>query len=237
MPNAGRIRGFPTILPVLGPIGFPDPNQARPAEGLLAVGGDLSAERLVCAYENGIFPWYDEASPILWWSPDPRTILRRDDLHVSRSLGRRIRQGKFSLSVDRAFREVVAGCADRSEGTWILPEMIQAYFQLHQLGFAHSFEVWDEHGLAGGLYGIHRGGLFAAESMFFRTTDASKLALVAAVRSLFRLGVTLFDVQLPNPHLMSLGATLVPRSTYLAELAQVRARSIDFARIELSWAE
>jgi len=193
---------------------FPDPESAD-AEGLLAVGGDLSPERLLLAYEQGIFPWYAEGLPPMWWSPDPRAVIDPTTLHVSKSLARELRRGRFEVTANRAFERVMRECgSERDGGTWILPEMIRAYGRLHELGHAASFEVWLGERLVGGLYGVLHGGLFAAESMFHRETNASKVALVAAVRSLFAAGVTLFDVQFTTPHLASLGVYDVPRSVY-----------------------
>src|SRR5215471_641674 len=204
----------PVLLLPGGPIAFPDPEQADD-EGLLAIGGDLSSERLLFAYERGIFPWYDEGVPPLWWSPNPRAILDPEGLHVSRSLRRVLRSGRFTVSWNRDFEGVMRCCGDRPGGTWILPEMIEAYVRLHRIGHAHSIEVWEGGELAGGLYGIQRGALFAAESMFHRRTDASKVALVYAVRSLFLAGTRLFDVQLLTSHLASMGAIEIPRREYL----------------------
>jgi leucyl/phenylalanyl-tRNA--protein transferase len=208
------------------PLRFP-PADAADESGLVAVGGDLSPERLLLAYDSGIFPWYEEGLPPLWWSPDPRTVLDAARLHVSRSLARTLRRAPFRLTWDRAFGDVIRACAERpGHGTWIIPEMVEAYERLHALGHAHSVEAWRGDELAGGLYGVHRGGLFAAESMFHRATDASKVALVAAVRSLFRAGIEVFDVQMTTPHLASLGAEEWPRARYLARVAEVRRKCV-----------
>lgn len=213
---------------------FPDPSRADD-DGLVAIGGDLSAERLLAAYDAGIFPWYDVGLPPMWWSPDPRTVIVAERVHVSRSLLRTIRRGRFRLTWDRAFGEVIRECAQgREQGTWLIPEMIAAYERLHALGHAHSVEAWDGERLAGGLYGVHRGGLFAAESMFHRATDASKVALVGAVRSLARAGVEVFDVQMTTPHLASLGAEEWPRERYLRRVAKVRRKRIDLAGLVVS---
>ncbi len=211
-----RTRRFrPWLLPPgCTPI-WPDPNLADPDEGLVAVGGDLTAGRILSAYAQGIFPWYESDDTILWWCPEPRAIVDAADLHVSRSLRRRLRKNDFALRSDTNFGGVVHGCADRSEGTWITPDMRAAYMQLYELGHAHSFEVWISEELVGGLYGVQVGGLFAAESMFHRVTDASKIALVSAVTALFDAGFQLFDVQFMTPHLASLGASLLPRRVYL----------------------
>jgi leucyl/phenylalanyl-tRNA---protein transferase len=196
---------------------FPDPERSN-AEGLVAVGGDLSPARLIDAYGHGIFPWFDDDSPILWWSPDPRAIIELDGLHVSRRLARTVRSGRLDVTFDAAFAAVVRGCADRPEGTWITADMIAAYERLHVLGSAHSVEVWQGGELAGGVYGVTVGGLFAGESMFTRVRDASKVALVHLVERLRKRGFTLFDVQHTNAHTESLGAIDIRRRAYLARL-------------------
>lgn len=209
------------------PPAFPDPRQAD-SEGLVAIGGDLSAERLLLAYDSGIFPWYDRGLPPLWWSPDPRAVLERKRLHVSRSMRRLIRHPGYRLTFNRDFRRVMVECGrHRDGGTWILPEMVTAYVRLHDLGDAHSFEVWEDGELVGGLYGVQRGGLFAAESMFHRRTNASKLALIASVIALFDAGVVLYDVQFLTPHLESMGATLISRTEYLARLERARGLTVE----------
>jgi len=188
---------------------------------MLAIGGDLSPERLLFAYEHGIFPWYDDGLPPMWWSPNPRTVLDPQHLHVSRSMRRVLRSGRFSVSFDRAFRQVMLECGrEREQGTWILPEMVEAYCVLHELGHARSVEVWQGERLVGGLYGVQRGGLFAAESMFHRERDASKVALITAVETMFQAGIELFDVQFLTPHLSSLGAYEIPRARYLELVAR-----------------
>jgi leucyl/phenylalanyl-tRNA--protein transferase len=188
--------------------------------GLLALGGSLSPEWLLTAYDRGIFPWYDDGMPPLWWSPDPRAVMDSARLHVSRSMGRLMRSGRFQVTFNRAFSSVMQACGDeREEGTWILPEMLEAYVRLHELGHAHSFEVWDGERLVGGLYGVQRGGLFAAESMFHREPNASKVALIASVWTLFSAGTLLYDVQFLTSHLASLGAYEIPRREYLDRLA------------------
>jgi leucyl/phenylalanyl-tRNA--protein transferase len=207
---------------------FPDP-AAADAEGLIAQGGDLEPSTIIAAYRQGIFPWpYDEHA-LLWWSPDPRAIVPLDGLHVSRRLARTLRSGRYRATINADFAEVIAGCADRDE-TWITPAMRQAYARLHTLGWAHSVEVWAPDGaLAGGLYGVAIGGLFAAESMFHRRRDASKVALVALAEHARRVGVVLLDVQMPTPHLTSLGARTIPRAEYLAMLAAALHRRVRFA--------
>ena len=203
-------------------IAFPDPALAEP-DGLLAVGGDLSPERLVAAYSEGIFPWYDGRSPILWWSPDPRLVLEPRDLHVAHSLGRTLRRGTYRVTADSAFEEVIRRCAARDRpgqrGTWITPEMIDAYVELHRLGFAHSFEAWEGEALAGGLYGVSLGAAFFGESMFADLRDASKVAFVRAVEWLAGRGIRLVDCQVRTEHLVSLGAREIPRARFLEQVA------------------
>jgi leucyl/phenylalanyl-tRNA--protein transferase len=220
-----RARKKPLFLLPGAPLAFPDPNLADD-EGMLAIGGDLSPERLLFAYDHGIFPWYDEGLPPMWWSPNPRTVLDSERLHVSRSLKRVLRSARFSVSIDRAFRNVIIECGrERDQGTWILPEMVEAYCNLHELGHAHSVEVWQGERLVGGLYGVQRGGLFAAESMFHRERDASKVALVTAVETMFRAGIELFDVQFLTSHLESLGAYEIPRVRYLELVGKAVAKA------------
>ncbi len=202
---------------------FPPVEQATP-EGLLAIGGDLSSERLLDAYRRGIFPWYSAGQPILWWSPDPRAILYLDQFRVSRSLRKRLRKKTFSLSFDRCFRKVVESCAaprkkDPVGGTWITREMISAYDHLHAMGYAHSVECWHDNRLVGGLYGLAIGRGFFGESMFTVMTDASKVALAGLVGCLSRWGFSFIDCQLSSPHILSLGAIEIPRAEFLRELA------------------
>jgi leucyl/phenylalanyl-tRNA--protein transferase len=187
--------------------------------GLVAIGGDLRPERLLEAYRNGIFPWYDETTPICWWSPDPRAIFELDGLHVSRRLQRTVRSQRYIVTFDRDFAGVIRGCAGaREDGTWITPEMMTAYQALHRLGHAHSVEVWAGCELAGGLYGVSIGGLFAGESMFTRCRDASKVALVHLVDRLRLRRYELFDIQFRTDHTASLGAVEVSRDRYLERL-------------------
>jgi leucyl/phenylalanyl-tRNA--protein transferase len=215
-----------TFLGPGSPLSFPDPSESDD-EGLLAVGGDLSPARLLFAYESGIFPWYSAGVPPLWWSPNPRALMDRERLHVSRSLRRTLRHGGFEVSFDRAFLEVIQACgANREGGTWILPEMVAAYTELHALGHAHSVEVWLGAELAGGLYGVRRGALFAAESMFHVVTDASKVALAVAIDTLFRAGIRIFDVQFVTEHLLSLGAYEVSRDHYLEEVRRYSRQDV-----------
>jgi leucyl/phenylalanyl-tRNA---protein transferase len=200
---------------------FPPPHLATP-EGLLAAGGDLSPERLLLAYRSGIFPWYSDDEPILWWSPDPRLMLYPRDLHVSRSLAKVIRRGDFTVSMDRTFERVIRACAGARcggrEGTWIVPDMIEAYCGLHRSGVAHSVEVWQGERLAGGLYGLSLGRGFFGESMFTRATNASKVALAALAAYLQAEGFDFIDCQVTTGHLQRMGAREIPRERYLEEL-------------------
>ena len=221
-----RRRRSPVLLLPGGVPRFPDPSEADD-EGLVAIGGDLSVERLLLAYESGIFPWYDQGLPPLWWSPDPRGVIEPHRLHVSRSLRRELRKAKFEVTFDRAFERVMRDCAGlRDGGTWILPEMIESYARLHTLGHAHSFEVWQGDELVGGLYGVQRGALFAAESMFHRATNASKVAFVRSVECLFACGVELYDVQFWTEHLGSLGVSEIPRREYLAHVHRAARKPV-----------
>ena len=198
--------------------------------GLIAIGGDLRPKRLLQAYRSGVFPWYDENEPICWWSPDPRAIFELDGLHVSRRLRRTLRSGRFSVTVDRDFAGVIRGCAEeREDGTWITPEMIHAYEELHRLGYAHSVEVWQDGELAGGLYGVAIGGFFAGESMFHRKRDASKIALIYLVDHLRSRGFSLFDLQILNDHTARLGAREISRDEYLGRLERTIELPIQFA--------
>jgi len=209
----------------LGPEHTFPPAETAGAGGLLAIGGDLAPGRLLAAYRHGIFPWpWSEAEPMLWWCPDPRSVLYPAGMRVTRSLEQRIRSRRFDVKLDTAFGETVEGCAatrrkDSGAETWITDGMRDAYVRLFELGHAHSAEAWREGKLAGGLYGVALGGVFFGESMFHRETDASKVALVLLVRQLARWGFRLVDCQLETPHLKSLGARTVPRKRFLAELA------------------
>ena len=198
---------------------FPPVETATP-EGLLAVGGDLRPTRLLEAYRHGIFPWYNDDQPILWWSPDPRAVLFPEKLHVSRSLERTIRRGRFTVTLDACFRDVMIQCAGPRPqypegGTWITPAMLDAYGALHRLGYAHSVEAWQDGELVGGLYGVALGQVFFGESMFARRADASKVAFAHLVRVLLRQGCRLIDCQVASAHLASLGAVDMPRSEFL----------------------
>lgn len=225
------IRRQPKFLHAGDPVAFPDPD-GYDRDGLVAIGGDLSTERLLQAYRSGIFPWYAEGYVPMWWSPDPRALLTPETLHVSRSLRRLLRRGDFELSWNQCFARVMAECGKRRpEGTWVIPEMVSAYTRLHERGHAHSLEVWQRGELVGGTYGVQVGGLFAAESKFHRRTDMSKVALVALVGSLFAAGIELLDVQFSTPHLSALGAFEIPRAEYLARLAAARRRTVDLSRL------
>ena len=199
---------------------FPPPELAE--DGLLAVGGDLRPERLLLAYAQGVFPWYSEGQPILWHSPDPRMVLRAEDLHVPRSLRKSVRKGVYRVGLDTAFPEVIAACASArrpgQRGTWITRAMTKAYLELHRQGFAHSAEAWAGDWLAGGLYGVSIGTAFFGESMFTREPDASKVAFVTLVAQLARWGITLIDCQVHTEHLQRFGATEWSRRDYLAAL-------------------
>ena len=209
-------------------IWFPDPRRAD-AEGLVAVGGDFSVPRLLLAYRSGIFPWTDD--PITWWSPDPRGVIEFDRFHVPRSLARVLRKGVFEVTADRAFRDVMAGCAEPARGrgeTWVTPAFITAYTRLHEQGHAHSIECWQGGKLVGGIYGVAVGGLFAGESMFHRVSDASKVALASLVERLRGCGFVLFDVQMLTPITRQLGGVELPRVEYLQRLAAAVARPATF---------
>jgi leucyl/phenylalanyl-tRNA--protein transferase len=197
--------------------------------GLVAVGGDLGPARLLDAYRHGVFPWYDEQTPILWWSPDPRAVFELDRVHVPRRLLRTVRSGRFTVTVNRDFAAVIRACAVRPvEGTWITAEMIEAYEDLHRLGYAHSIEAWHGDVLAGGVYGVAVAGFFAGESMFTRLRDGSKVALVALVERLRQRGFTLFDTQFVTEHTKRLGAVEISRAEYLARLREALARDVTF---------
>ncbi len=199
---------------------FPSPRLAD-AEGLVAIGGDLSVPRLLLAYRSGIFPW--TVKPISWWSPEPRAIFVLDRFHVSHSLAKIIRRGVFRITVDRAFRRVMQGCAAPAAGrrsTWISPEFIEAYTRLHEQGHAHSVECWQGRRLVGGIYGVAIGGFFAGESMFHRVSNASKVALFHLIEHLRERGFVLFDIQMLTPITTQLGGVTIPREQYLRRLAE-----------------
>jgi len=220
------------------PSAFPPVEQAmQEPNGLLAQGGDLSVARLLDAYRHGIFPWFNPGEPILWWAPDPRMVLLPEEVHVSRSLAKRMRHSNFDVRLDTAFGAVMQACAAtrRSHaghsGTWISPEMVAAYTQLHHQGHAHSVEVWENDVLVGGLYGVSIGRMFFGESMFSRQPDASKIALVYLCRQLQRWGFGMIDCQMETAHLSSMGARLIPRSEFCTKLAVL----IDLQRPPSPW--
>lgn len=196
---------------------------ARP-NGLLAVGGDLSPSRLIDAYRRGIFPWFNEGEPILWWSPDPRMVLFPQELKISRSLRKTLERGNYEIRADSAFKQVMEACAaprgDQAD-TWIHAEMIAAYEKLHEMGMAHSMETWIEGELVGGLYGVGQGKMFFGESMFFRASDASKIAFVHLVTQLQRWGFEMIDCQMKTEHLASLGAREISRKEFRQKLKEL----------------
>ena len=205
---------------------FPDAELAlTEPDGLLAVGGDLSVERLTSAYQQGIFPWYSEGQPILWWSPDPRMVLEPKDIKISRSLAKTIRKNEVRITFDYNFRDVITACSEsrfekgkQQEETWILDEMIEAYVKLYEAGFAHSVECWKDGKLVGGLYGVAIGKVFFGESMFSRISDASKIAFVSLAQHLEQWGFKLIDCQVYTSHLESLGASMMTRKQFLTLL-------------------
>lgn len=210
---------------------FPPVESAlRDPNGLLAAGADLSPGRLLDAYRRGIFPWFGDEDPLLWWSPDPRMVLLVDELHVTRSLRKAIRAGRFRITADRAFSAVMLGCAEPrvdAEGTWITTEMRAAYARLAALGYAHSIEAWQGETLVGGLYGVAIGRIFFGESMFARVSDASKVAFATLVHQLRQWEFRMIDCQMPTAHLASFGAREIPRGEFLAEVERaVREPSI-----------
>ena len=220
-------------LPWLAPGDLPDllpePGEAlAEPNGLLAVGGALTPEWLLGAYRRGIFPWFSRGQPILWWSPDPRCVFWPRDFRPNRSLGKAMRNCGFELRRDSDFAAVIDGCAaPRADGggTWITASMRRAYLELHRLGHAHSYEVWLDGRLAGGLYGVRLGAVFFAESMFRRARDASKVAVAFLMRDALEGGIELVDCQVPSAHLASLGATLLPRREFLAHVARLTTQS------------
>lgn len=215
---------IPWLAPGAAPDAFPPVDEAlTEPDGLLCAGGDLSQARLLEAYRRGVFPWYAEGQPILWWSPDPRAVLFPNEFKVSRSLAKTLRNRGFETTFDLAFGEVIRQCADvrqRPEGTWITSQMTTAYERLHAGGFAHSVETWLDGQLVGGLYGIGLGRIFFGESMFSRERDASKVAFKQLVDRSLALGVDLIDCQVANPHLSSLGARDLPRREFVARIAR-----------------
>jgi leucyl/phenylalanyl-tRNA--protein transferase len=204
----------------LPPCAYAFPNAgSAPKRGLVGTGGDFEPATIVTAYRAGIFPWPHDEEEHAWFSPDPRAIIPVAGLHVARRLARTVRSGRFRVSLDAAFEKVMIACADRPDGTWITPALVDGYARLHQLGWAHSFETWSADGtLAGGLYGVGVGAMFGAESMFHRATDASKVAMVAMMQHAERIGLLLIDIQVLTPHTISMGAMEISRSEYLERL-------------------
>lgn len=213
---------------------FPPAHFAR-KDGLLAIGGDLSQERLLLAYRSGIFPWYSPGEPILWWSPDPRLVIYPDEIHISRSLKKTIKKQHFQITTDNAFSQVIEACAksrlDLNQQTWIVPEMIQAYQRLHQSGYAHSVEAWCNGRLAGGLYGLALGKIFSGESMFTYNTDASKTAFVYLAAFVKALGFQMIDCQVRTQHLIRFGGREIPRRIFLNQLK----KALEFNDLRGKW--
>ena len=216
---------IPWLRPGDAPEAFPPVETAlSDPNGLLCAGGDLRPERLLAAYRRGIFPWYAAGQPILWWSPDPRAVLRPGEFHVSRSLARSIRNRGYVVSIDTAFSSIIAHCGDRTlrpEGTWITPAMREAYQRLHELGYAHSVETRQGSTLVGGIYGVALGRVFFGESMFSLARDASKVAMARLVQELVARGYELLDCQIPSAHLTTLGVRAVPRRSFVSLLQQL----------------
>ncbi len=216
-------------------LNFPPPQSAlKEPDGLLAAGGDLSSERIVAAYRSGIFPWFSDDQPILWWSPNPRCIIKPDQAYISKSLRKHIRKTDIALSFDTQFETVIRHCArlNTNEGTWITPEMEEAYIQLHLKGVAHSVEVWENGELSGGLYGLAIGRCFFGESMFSLKANSSKVAFISLCNQLHKWGYAIVDCQVENPHLLSLGAKTLDRCEFLSILET----NIDLAPLSHSWA-
>ncbi len=208
---------------------FPSPCQAlSDPDGLLAVGGDLNPNRLLLAYQHGIFPWFSQGEPIMWWSPSTRATIQPQHVHIGRTMQRVIRQEKFEISVNLAFNQVITACANERKitGTWITKDMQVAYCELHKMGHAHSVEVWQNGLLVGGIYGVGLGKLFCGESMFHRTTNASKVAFIALCQHFDQHGGKLIDAQIPNPHLTTLGVTSQPRAEFLAQATKLSQQAI-----------
>ena len=211
-------------------LAFPHPRLAD-EDGLLAIGGDLSEERLLLAYQNGIFPWYDEDTPILWYSPHERFVIPNGKLKISKSMRQVLRSKRFKVTFNQAFEQVIDQCAriarEGQQGTWILPEMKAAYISLHKHGYAHSVEVWEQGQLVGGLYGIKVGNVFGGESMFSKISNASKVALISLAED---FGLSMIDCQVHSAHLESMGACLIPQEEFLAIIQQQEIKAYDFQR-------
>jgi len=212
---------------------FPSAEYSNP-DGILAVGGDLSPERLIAAYTHGIFPWYSSETPIIWWSPDPRFVVFPSDVKVSKSMRQVLKREIFEIKFDTSFREVITACSGKrrhEKGTWITAEMIEAYVVLHNLGYAHSIEAWHEEKLAGGLYGVSLGGMFFGESMFSRESNASKAAFIVLAHNLVNLGFDLIDSQVHTDHMESLGAFEMDRDIFL----EIVKKSVKRDSIKGNW--
>lgn len=210
---------------------FPNPNTAaKEPDGLLAVGGNLSPNTILSAYSMGIFPWYNDQDPILWWSPSSRCVIYPDQLHISKSLNKHIRKHSFSVTIDEAFNQVIRACAERgnNQDTWITNDMISAYTKLHNLGHAHSLEVWEDKQLIGGIYGLAVGAIFCGESMFSRATNGSKVAMLYLCRHLTAKGFKLLDCQLVNTHLLTMGGQTIKRDEFLSKLYKFREQRISW---------
>lgn len=214
---------------------FPPVHYAEPS-GIIAVGGDLSPERLLEAYRRGIFPWFSDDSPIVWWSPDPRFVIFPGDVKISKSMRQVLERGTFRITFDRAFRDVITECSmprKYEHGTWITGDMIEAYVKLHEMGYAHSIEAWRGDELAGGLYGVSMGRVFFGESMFSRMSNASKAAFITLALNLKKLGFAVIDCQVHTDHLESLGAVEIPRDEFIA----IVRRALDFETVRGDWGE
>ena len=214
---------------------FPDPDSAlKEPNGLLAAGGSLTPEHLLKAYSKGIFPWFEEDQPILWWTPDPRMVLYPDELHISKSLAKAMKQSSLRISCDEAFERVITACAGKrtySDDTWITEEMIDAYCALHTMGVAHSIETWDDDKLVGGLYGLAIGEVFFGESMFSFQDNASKIAFATLVKKLSSLNYSLIDCQVSSPFLSSFGAREIPRVDFMTQLP----KNAEYGRNKTHW--
>lgn len=219
---------------ISGRINFPPAHLAR-HDGLLCIGGDLSSQTLLCAYHDGIFPWFSEGEPILWWSPDPRLVLYPESLNISKSLKKKIRKSYFTITMDTAFENVIRSCSQfRSEkrtATWLVEDMVQAYIELYRLGYAHSVESWKDGELVGGLYGVSLGRVFFGESMFSYSSDASKTALAALCCHMKYHGFDIIDCQVKSSHLVSMGAQEIPRRGFLRQLKN----SLKYKDIKGKW--
>jgi len=215
---------------------FPPVWLAR-SDGLLCIGGDLSPDRLLLAYKNGIFPWFSEDDPILWWSPDPRLVLFPKEINISKSLKKKLKKNLFDVTINHSFEETITACAQkrrgRDEGTWLVDDMIQAYIELHNTGYAHSVETWQDGRLVGGLYGICLGGSFFGESMFSSVSDASKVALVALTQHLKNFDFDLIDCQVTTDHLINMGAVEIPRNQFIQKIT----KSVQRNDIPFIWAK